>query len=294
MHDLRMGSGPASTGPLLTVVGSINVDLTAGVERLPEPGETVLAEGFARAAGGKGANQAAAAAQLLGGRVALVGAVGDDADGRWIRRILEGAGVDAQRVATVGGVPTGMAMIAVDAAGENSIVVSPGANGQAFPAGAELPKSDGYLLSLEIPLPDVMRALDGMTGFVAVNASPARHLPERLIERADLFVVNETEFARLPELRGAAEVVETRGGDGVRIHRRGALVTESPASRVDRVVSTVGAGDAFCAALVAAMLTGRSTERAVRIATRVGAATVEQPNAQPRLHLLEHYDQDHS
>lgn len=283
--------GSAGTGPLLAVVGSINIDLTMSMNRLPAPGETVLADSFWRAAGGKGGNQAAAAAQLLGHGVALVGAVGGDAEGRRVLQQLNRFGVDTSRTSIVHGVATGMALISVDSAGENTIVVNPGANGHAFPEGAILPPADGYVLSLEIPLADALRALRQMVGFLVLNASPAQRLPEEFLERADLIVVNETEFQSMPELSRAREVVETRGGDGVRIHHYGVLVAEVPAVRAERVVSTVGAGDAFCGALVAGRLSGLTTEQAARVAAYVGAATVAQPKAQPTLQRLAYYEQ---
>lgn len=287
----HLESGSGATGPLLAVVGSINIDLTMSINRLPAPGETVLADSFGRAAGGKGGNQAAAAAQLLGRGVTLVGAVGSDSEGRRVLQQLDRFGVDTSGTSIVDGVPTGMAMISVDSAGENTIVVNPGANGHAFPEGAALPPADGYVLSLEIPLADARRALRQMVGIVALNASPAQRLPEEFLERADLIVVNETEFQSMPELNRAREVVETRGGDGVRVHHRGVVVAELPAVRAERVVSTVGAGDAFCGALVAGRLSGLTTEQATRVAAHVGAATVAQPNAQPTLHSLAHYEQ---
>jgi ribokinase len=281
--------GSASAGPSVVVVGSINIDVTVVVDRLPSPGETVLAGSLERTPGGKGANQAAAAAQLLGGRVTLVGAVGDDEDGRWILARLADLGVDTAHVAVAPGRSTGTASITVDAAGENTIAVHPAANDAAYAEGMSLPDADGYVLSLEIPLDAAMLALSDMRGFVCVNASPAGRLPDELVARADLIVVNETEFAAMPELSAAAEVVETIGGDGVRIHRKGRLVAEIPAVAVDRIVSTVGAGDAFCAALVVGRLSGMSTEDAARTAAHVGADAVGQPEAQPSLRRLSHY-----
>ncbi|MFT4211070.1 MAG: ribokinase, partial [Microbacterium sp.] len=239
-------------GPLC-VVGSINVDVTASVPRLPGAGETVLGGSLRRDAGGKGANQAVAAARL-GARVRMVGAVGDDEDGRRMLAGLRDAGVDTGGV-WLGESPTGTALITVDADGENQIVVCPGANADVAVDGERFDPAEAVLTQLEIPLPTVTALAAAVPGFLAVNAAPAQALPAAVIARADLVVVNETEYALLPELAAARRVAVTYGAAGAALFERGVEVARATAPRV-RAVSSVGAGDAFCAAITLALHAG--------------------------------------
>jgi len=270
-------------GPL-AVVGSVNVDLVARVARLPGPGETVLGGTLVRTPGGKGANQAVAAARL-GARVRMVGAVGDDADGRWMIDGLRDAGVDTGGV-RLGEAPTGTALIAVDADGENQIVVCPGAN-----AGVEAHEpfaaDEAILTQLEIPLTTV-EALAAAPGFLAVNAAPAAALPAAVVERADLVIVNEAEYALQPELARARLVAVTHGSAGAALLARGEEIARAAAPRVE-AVDSVGAGDAFCAAVTLALHAGWSHDRALRAACAVGAHAVTAPGAQPPLRPLAAY-----
>ncbi|TDN92633.1 ribokinase [Microbacterium sp. BK668] len=276
----------AAGNPNLVVVGSINVDLTARVERLPVPGETVGGGELVRVVGGKGANQAAAAARL-GARVRMVGAVGHDADGEWAREELRAAGVDVRAVTSVDAA-TGVALIGVDARGENQIIVCPGANARIGPAGVALAPDDVVITQLETPL-DVVTALAAeCPGFLVVNASPARRLPHALVERADLFVVNQEEYERMPELSRARRVAMTLGADGAVLLSHGSEIARAPGRRAE-VVSTVGAGDAFCAALVIALARGASDAEALETACAVGAAAVEHEASQPPFRPLETY-----
>jgi ribokinase len=270
----------------LVVVGSINVDLTATVDRLPGAGETVGGGILHRTPGGKGANQAVAAARL-GADVRMVGAVGDDGDGAWSLQRLTDAGVDTTDVITSAS-PTGTALIGVDRAGENQIIVCTGANGDVSLGGARIEADDTVLAQLEIDLDVVAQLAERHTGYLVVNAAPAQHLPQAVVDRVDLFIVNETEYALLPELAAARRVVVTYGGDGAAMVERGVEVARVPAVRVD-VVNTVGAGDAFCAALVLALRTGLSDEEALRVACAVGAAAVIHPDSQPPLERLDFY-----
>ncbi|OJX75314.1 MULTISPECIES: ribokinase [unclassified Leifsonia] len=276
MHDPRS----------LVVVGSINVDVTAIADRLPTPGETIGGGVLQRHAGGKGANQAAAASRL-GARVRMVGAVGDDADGGWMLDELREAGVDVtavRRVATA----TGTALIAVDHDGENQIVVCPGANAEVSLADVEIGDEEVVLTQLEVDLQVVLDLAAGTRAFLAVNAAPARPLPAELIDRVELFIVNESEYALMPELAGAARVAVTYGGDGAALYERGTEVARVPAVRV-RPVNTVGAGDAFCAALTIALTSGATDEEALRAACAVGAAAVAHPGSQPPFAPLASY-----
>lgn len=272
-------------GPL-AVVGSINVDLTASVDRLPSAGETVLGGTLERQAGGKGANQAVAAARL-GGTVRMIGAVGDDADGERMRQNLRDAGVDAAAVRVTGNA-TGTALITVDAAGENQIVVCPGANADVDLEGVSFAQDEAVLVQLEIPIEIVLALTDAVPGFLAVNAAPARELPASLIERADLLIVNETEYALQPAASAARLVAVTYGAAGAALFEYGVEVARVP-SPVVRAVSSVGAGDAFCAAITLALHAGFSHADALRAACAVGAASVTFPEAQPPLEALASY-----
>ncbi|MER7557379.1 ribokinase [Nocardioides sp. NPDC126508] len=271
----------------LVVVGSINVDLTALVERLPGAGETVGGGRLRRDVGGKGANQAVAASRL-GARVRMVGAVGSDADGAWAVETIRDAGVDVGDITTVDS-PTGTALIAVDEAGENQIVVCGGANAHVDADGIAVRPGEAVLMQLELAL-DVVRAVAARApGFVVLNAAPARPLPADLVERVDLFIVNETEYAAMPELCAARRVAVTYGASGAAMFLDGAEVAKVPAASVPEVVNTVGAGDAFSAALTLAILSGAPDEQALRTACAVGAAAVAHPSAQPPLDRLETY-----
>lgn len=278
---------PVRSPQALVVVGSINVDLTALVERLPGAGETVGGGRLRRDVGGKGANQAVAASRL-GARVRMVGAVGSDADGAWAVETIRDAGVDVGDITTVDS-PTGTALIAVDEAGENQIVVCGGANAHVDADGIAVRPGEAVLMQLELAL-DVVRAVAARApGFVVLNAAPARPLPADLVERVDLFIVNETEYAAMPELCAARRVAVTYGASGAAMFLDGAEVAKVPAASVPEVVNTVGAGDAFSAALTLAILSGAPDEQALRTACAVGAAAVAHPSAQPPLDRLETY-----
>jgi len=268
------------------VIGSINADLTAVTTRLPGPGETVGGGRLTRDAGGKGANQAAAASRL-GARTSMVGAVGDDADGRAMLAALAEAGVDTSGVSTVGD-PTGTALIVVDADGENQIAVCEGANARVDASGVTLGPDSTLLMQLEISLKTVTDAALASRGFVAVNAAPAMPLPPELVDRADLIIVNETEYALIPQLADARRVAVTYGADGAALLEHGERVAFAPAPSVTPV-NSVGAGDAFCAALTLALRFGLPDTDALRAACAAGAAAVTDPAAQARLHPLEHY-----
>lgn len=276
---------PASFGPLC-VVGSINVDVTASVTRLPAPGETVLGGALRREPGGKGANQAVAAARL-GARVRMVGAVGDDADGQRMVQNLADAGVDPSGV-WLGDTPTGTALITVDETGENQIVVCPGANDDVTADAEVFAPDEAVLMQLEVPMATVQAVAASVAGFFVVNAAPAAPLPPEVLARADLVIVNETEYALLPELAGARQVAVTYGAAGAALLRDGVEVARVPAPRV-RSVSAVGAGDAFCAALTLALHAGWEPELALSAACAVGADAVTHPESQPPLRALDTY-----
>ena len=272
--------------PAVTVVGSINLDLIATAERLPTAGETIGGARLSEQPGGKGANQAAAAARL-GGRVRMVGAVGADASGRLILDALAGAGVDTAGVAVLPEA-TGTALIVVDREGENQIVVCPGANSHLSLQGVEFGPDEAVLCQLEVGLPVVLEAARKAKGFFVLNAAPAMDLPAELLERCDLVIVNESEYALIPALASAKLVAVTYGGEGSAIFEHGRKVAEAPASAVN-VVNTIGAGDAFCAALVLALAAGMDYASALSVANAVGADAVGDPSSQPDLARLGHY-----
>ncbi|MGW5319818.1 ribokinase [Nocardia thailandica] len=270
----------------VVVLGSINMDLVLTCPRRPGPGETVLGDGFATVPGGKGANQAVAAARA-GADVRLIGALGDDAFAAQLRETLTDAGVDIALVRTVPG-PSGVAGIVVDEAGENSIVVVAGANDAVGPPGdAEAAAIDGariLLCQLEIPIDAVLaaaaRARAGGT-LVALNPSPARALPDALWTAVDIAVVNTVEadqygqaIARVPHL------VTTLGADGVRYRGPDGAEVHVPAPTVT-AVDTTGAGDAFTGALVADW--HRGVETALARAVIAGALAATRHGAIPAL-----------
>ncbi|MDN3248271.1 ribokinase [Streptomyces sp. ZSW22] len=283
----------------LLVVGSANADLVIGVERRPGAGETVLGTDLAVHPGGKGANQAVAAARL-GARTALLARVGDDDYGRLLLDSQRAAGVDTVGV-LVGGAPTGVALITVDPSGDNSIVVSPGANGRLVPgdvrAAASLFHASRVVSTqLEVPLEtvvEVVRSLAPGSRFV-LNPSPPRPLPQEVLAACDPLIVNEHEakvilgdscvsdrpedWARILLAKGPRSVVVTLGAEGALV-ASGAEVTRVPSVKVD-AVDTTGAGDAFTAALAWRLGTGESLADAAAYAARVGAAAVTKAGAQ--------------
>ena len=247
---------------MIAVVGSVNRDLVMICDALPAPGQTVLASAHFESPGGKGANQAVAAARL-GAQVTLVGRVGDDEAGRMLVDAFVEDGVDVSLIAVTDAAPTGLAVITVDRAGENSIVGSPGANllvGSAdiVEAGSLLRAASVTLLQLEIPLPTVTEAANAAGGTVMLNAAPARPLPDELLDAVDVLVVNRSELETLAgdsDPAAAARLavpstVVTMGAEGAAVVTRDVVVV-FPAPEVD-VVDTTGAGDAFCGALAAA------------------------------------------
>ncbi len=287
----------------ITVVGSLNMDFVVQVEALPRAGETVLGRGFATIPGGKGANQACAAARL-GGRVRMIGRVGDDALGRELCASLGAAGVDTTAVLATRGAPSGVALIAVEAGGQNQIVVAPGANGlltaddvaRALGAGA-----GGFLLlQLESPPDAVEQALAlgqerGAT--VLLDPAPARPLADALLARVSCLTPNQSEalsllgrsgggfpLAEAPEVaralraRGPRAVVLKLGASGAFLDD-GAGGRHFPGLKVD-AVDTTAAGDTFGGALAVALAEGRGLPDAIVFANAAAALSVTRPGAQ--------------
>nr|WP_202887876.1 PfkB family carbohydrate kinase [Kribbella solani] len=278
----------------VVVVGSANVDLVLPVQRIPRPGETVLSGEMSRGPGGKGANQAVAAARA-GARTAMVVALGADEGGDLLREALGGSGVDLS-LAIKSDAPTGTAIITVEESGENSIIVAPGANGRLTLSPESLTAIGAakvVLSQLEIPFPVVQAAAAASTYFI-LNAAPAAELADELLAEVDLLVVNETEAEAIagPErsalLAKVPAAVVTLGGAGAVILTRDAAEIAVPGVPVD-VVDTTAAGDTFCGVLAAALanasandsITAADLTNAVRRANVAASLSVQVAGAIP-------------
>ncbi len=261
----------------VAVVGSVNLDLVATTHRLPGPGETVAGIGYAEHAGGKGLNQAVAAARS-GASVALIAAVGDDDAGRRLRAVAAAEGIDVSSIDVVDA-PTGRALITVDERAENSIVVVPGAN--AFVRAEAAVDARVVIAQLEIPIETVIaafRAGRSRGGLTILNPAPAQRLPAELLEVCDVVIPNEHELALVGGrdallAHGVGAVVTTLGAAGVEAVEMidGVARTWTQAAFPASPVDTTGAGDAFCGALAARLATGDDLRSAVRYAAAAGA-----------------------
>lgn len=293
--------------PSIVVVGSTNTDLVTRVARIPAPGETVLGGDLQIVAGGKGANQAVAAARL-GAAVTFVARVGDDAFGKNALDNFRREGLNVEHVSVTLGVPSGVALIPVnEATGENAIVVAPGANARLSPedvdaAAGAFDFARALVVSLEVPLETVARAIEAGHARrlpVILNPAPARPLPPELLSRVSLLTPNESEAAQLcgraPEA-GFASLDEMAGAlldlgvDAavVTLGARGAvLVTPDGVEHVPgfavQAVDTVAAGDCFTGALAVEIASGRALRAAVRFASAAAALSVTREGAQPAL-----------
>jgi ribokinase len=268
----------------LSVIGSVNLDLVIRCEALPKPGETLLGGQFAALPGGKGANQALAASRL-GADVRLIGKVGHDAHADQALALLRAGGVDLTACSHSDRHPTGVALITVAADGENQIVVAPGANSDL--AATDLPdRIDTALIGqLEIPIPALNAAVIRCSGFISLNLAPARALPDGLIAAADLLIVNETEAEAygLERLHASgAAIALTLGAEGAVIFRNGKEVARARPPEI-KVVDTVGAGDAFVAAITLALMDGMPDAEALAYACCVGALATTRHGAQTGL-----------
>lgn len=290
----------------VAIVGSLNADLIVRTERRPAGGETVIGSDLVIGSGGKGANQAVAAARL-GAEVAMLGALGDDAFGRQMRAAITAEGIDDAAVVELPGAASGTAMIIVDAAGENSIVVSPGANDQLSAAMVDAQRSwfDGAVvlgLCLEIPVETVLAAARNghdAGARVIVNLSPFAEVPAELLALTDLLLVNEHELAlllgdgagerswadraRALAERGIGRAIVTLGGEGsvVLDPQSGEEPTVTPISAV-RVtpVDTTGCGDAYTGSVAAALARDLPLTEAAAVASRISAFAATRPGTQ--------------
>ncbi len=292
-------------GPEVVVLGSLNMDLVARAPRLPVPGETLSGTTFDTLPGGKGANQALAAARL-GARTALIGCVGDDAFGA---RLLEGLardGVDCAGVRRAAGTSSGVALIVVDGQGRNGIVVVPAANGLLSPADVDarralLAEARVVAFQLETPLPTVIhaaRAARALGKAVVLNPAPAQPLPAELVALCDVLVPNEVEAAaltglpvRTPEEAMAAGAALRAQGAGlvlVTLGERG-VVSVGPAgarhhpSRPVAAVDSTAAGDTFIGGYCAATARGAALDEAVAFGQAAASISVTRPGAQPSI-----------
>jgi len=289
--------------PRIFVVGSSNTDMIVKAAQIPRPGETVLGGAFQMAAGGKGANQAVAAARA-GGRVTFVARVGNDDFGHRAIAGFRREGIDSKYVLKTGQAASGIALIIVDGRGENSIAVASGANARLSPADIRkatraFRAGDILLLQLETPLATVRaaaRAARARGLRVILNPAPARELDDALLANVDILTPNETEAERLTgtkirtrqDMARASRKLRDRGVGSVLITlgARGVFLSDGVASRIIsgfkvKAVDTIAAGDVFNGALAVALAEGRTLESAARFANAAAAISVTRLGAQP-------------
>jgi ribokinase len=268
------------------VVGSANLDLVATAARAPAPGETVLGHSYAEHAGGKGLNQAVAAARS-GANTAFVGALGADEAGARLQHVLESDGIDHAGVDILDGVPTGRALITVGDDGENSIVVVPGANAEVVVG--SIPDALVVLAQLEIPLDavaDAFRLARSSGATTVLNPAPAAELPDGLLSLTDIVIPNQHELSLLGGSeallrRGPRAVIVTLGSEGAMWFSTTGS-TEIPPLPVEPV-DTTGAGDAFCGAFCARLAAGDPIGTALSWAAVAGALATTVAGAVPSL-----------
>ncbi|MDH3301427.1 MAG: ribokinase [Acidimicrobiia bacterium] len=308
----ELQSGTATPAHDVVVVGSLNVDYTTAVRSIPRPGETVLGDDVRTFMGGKGLNQAVAAARA-GARVAMIGRVGDDEGGARMRNRLRADGVDDTWIGVDERSPSGAAFITVDDNSENAIVVSPGANAtlgveHVRDAAAVIERAGVLLVQFEVPMAAVAAAVDLATGTVVVNPAPAQPLPGSLFERAAIVIPNRSELATIAgaaipqteaEVMALASAMMAEWGDEptadagtaatdrrivITLGADGVLLVEAAGSRrfaapaVD-AVDTTGAGDCFCGSLAARLALGDGIDEAIPWAMAAAAISVTRPGA---------------
>lgn len=267
----------------ILVVGSVNLDISASVPRLPQAGETVTGAELHRFPGGKGANQALAA-RRLGANVNLIACVGNDANASEALALLNEGEVDLSHCVIDDTTATGVALICVAPSGENHIVVAPGANATLTYEKFSLPTAEALICQLEIPRETCTQVMSDFSGFACANLAPACNVDDALLERADLIVVNETEAAwygdKLSICRGL--IATTYGEKGAELHKDGDLISKAtPPSVV--TLDTTGAGDTFTAALTLALVEGRGPHDSLAFACTAAALATTTRGAQPSL-----------
>ncbi|RFB17376.1 ribokinase [Bacillus sp. HNG] len=286
----------------IVVVGSLNVDMVVNVKQRPEWGETVLGHGFFTGNGGKGGNQAYAAARL-GASVAMLGCVGEDIFGEQLLKGLNEVGVDTSAIEKIPDVSSGVAVISVNEDGENSIIVSPGANDHVTPEYVRkreeiISKAKLVMMQLEIPLETVIEVANIAHTYnvpVVLDPAPARTLPDELYKKVTYLVPNESELGVVADekildtesakmagtkllKKGVDTVFAKLGGKGVVVLRDNETFFVNP--HTVSVVDTTAAGDAFAGALATALVSGKNLQEATEFANVVGALTVTKKGAQ--------------
>jgi ribokinase len=263
-------------GPHIAVVGSINADLVVQMPKLPGRGETVSSAEPAWFPGGKGANQAVAAARM-GGNVSMFGAIGADEPGQMCLSALKQSGVNVDAVVTAL-CPTSTALVMVEHSGENQIVVADGANQHASFDAAQISSADAVIVQFEIPESVIVEVGKAAKGIFCVNAAPVRELSDELASLIDVLIVNEHEFAQLGEPKSGLVIV-TAGAKEVVAYQNGEIVAKSQPPKVE-ALDTVGAGDTFVGAFVVAYASGKTVPDALDLACAASALSTLKLGAQ--------------
>ena len=262
--------------PRIAVVGSINADLVVQMPKLPGRGETVSSAEPAWFPGGKGANQAVAAARM-GGNVSMFGAIGADEPGQMCLSALKQSGVNVDAVVTVSS-PTSTALVMVEHSGENQIVVADGANQHASFDAAQISAADAVIVQFEIPESVIVEVGKAAKGIFCVNAAPVRELSDELASLIDVLIVNEHEFAQLGEPKSVLVIV-TAGAKEVVAYQNGEVVAKSQPPKVE-ALDTVGAGDTFVGAFVVAYASGKTIPDSLDLACAASALSTLKLGAQ--------------
>ena len=262
--------------PRIAVVGSINADLVVQMPKLPSRGETVSSAEPAWFPGGKGANQAVAAARM-GGNVSMFGAIGADEPGQMCLSALKQSGVNVDAVEKVSS-PTSTALVMVEHSGENQIVVADGANQYASFDAAQISSADAVIVQFEIPESVIVEVGKAAKGIFCVNAAPVRELSEELASLIDVLIVNEHEFAQLGEPKSGLVIV-TAGAKEVVAYQNGEVVAKSQPPKVE-ALDTVGAGDTFVGAFVVAYASGKTIPDSLDLACAASALSTLKLGAQ--------------
>jgi ribokinase len=263
-------------GPRIAVVGSINADLVVQMPKLPGRGETVSSAEPAWFPGGKGANQAVAAARM-GGNVSMFGAIGADEPGQMCLSALKQSGVNVDAVVKVSS-PTSTALVMVEHSGENQIVVADGANQHAAFDAAQISAADAVIVQFEIPESVIVEVGKAAKGIFCVNAAPVRELSDELASLIDVLIVNEHEYAQLGEPKSVLVIV-TAGAKEVVAYQNGEVVAKSQPPKVE-ALDTVGAGDTFVGAFVVAYASGKTIPDALDLACAASALSTLKLGAQ--------------
>ena len=262
--------------PRIAVVGSINADLVVQMPKLPGRGETVSSAEPAWFPGGKGANQAVAAARM-GGNVSMFGAIGADEPGQMCLSALKQSGVNVDAVVTVSS-PTSTALVMVEHSGENQIVVADGANQHASFDAAQISAADAVIVQFEIPESVIVEVGKAAKGIFCVNGAPVRELSDELASLIDVLIVNEHEYAQLGEPKSGLVIV-TAGAKEVVAYQNGEVVAKSQPPKVE-ALDTVGAGDTFVGAFVVTYASGKTIPDALDLACAASALSTLKLGAQ--------------